>query len=84
MDASTIPPEWHQWLHHVVDELPTRAGLNAFKPHYLRGRTPNMTGTKDAYSSNHYVGNKNFTPYKKKYDTWDPNAPSSSNSSQSL
>jgi NADH:ubiquinone oxidoreductase subunit len=23
MDASNVPPEWHGWLHHSTDELPT-------------------------------------------------------------
>ena len=83
MDASSIPPEWHQWLHHVVDEIPSKTNLAAFKPHYLRGRTPTKTGTPDAYSSPHYVGSKDFKPYKKKGDSWDPNNKPSS-SSQSL
>jgi len=78
MDTSTIPPEWHQWLHHVVDEIPSTAGLAAFKPHYLRQRIQNFTGTENAYSSPHYLGNKNWKEFAKKYEKWDPNSGASS------
>jgi NADH:ubiquinone oxidoreductase subunit len=82
-EASTIPPEWHQWLHHVVDEIPSQAGLAAFRPHFLRGRTPNQTGTSKAYSSPHYLGNKSWTGGpSKKYESWDANAGKASSSSE--
>ncbi len=45
-EASKVPPEWHGWLHYILDEPPghdyqTRAWQ---KPH-----VENMTGTPDAY-----------------------------------
>lgn len=70
MEASTISPEWHQWLHHVVDELPATTDLSAFKPHFLRPKVRNWTGTDKAYSSPHYVGNKDFHGLNKKYSEW--------------
>src|SRR3954447_11087832 len=45
-EGSKVPPEWHAWLHHTVDELP-RADRTRYpweKPHQ-----PNMTGTSRAY-----------------------------------
>ncbi|MGF1620362.1 MAG: NADH:ubiquinone oxidoreductase subunit NDUFA12 [Rhodomicrobiaceae bacterium] len=45
-DASKVPPEWHGWLHYIVDE-PGNAAYQAKswqKPH-----VPNMTGTSAAY-----------------------------------
>lgn len=29
-EASKVPPEWHAWLHHTIDEVPADAG----KPKY--------------------------------------------------
>ena len=42
-EASSIPPGWHGWLHHIVDTPPTLQTVKAYgweKPH-----EPNLTGT---------------------------------------
>lgn len=45
-EASSVPPEWHGWLHHQTDEVPGESGMRRKwqKPHM-----PNMTGTNLAY-----------------------------------
>jgi NADH:ubiquinone oxidoreductase subunit len=45
-EASKVPPEWHAWLHHTVNELPDpgRRKYPWEKPHL-----PNLTGTVRAY-----------------------------------
>lgn len=46
-EASKVPPGWHAWLHHTVDEIPPDAGRPKYpwqKPHQ-----PNLTGTPLAY-----------------------------------
>lgn len=46
-EASTVPPAWHGWLHHMVDVPPTEDGYVPRpweKPH-----SPNMTGTAGAH-----------------------------------
>lgn len=46
-EASQVPPEWHGWLHHTVDEIPSRETYQPKpwqKPHLM-----NMTGTAAAY-----------------------------------
>ena len=44
-EASKVPPEWHAWLHHAVDEVPgARQKYPWEKPHQ-----PNLTGTRSAY-----------------------------------
>ncbi|HYZ42174.1 MAG TPA: NADH-ubiquinone oxidoreductase subunit NDUFA12 family protein, partial [Stellaceae bacterium] len=45
-EGSKVPPEWHAWLHHTVDEIPRpdRPRYSWEKPHQ-----PNMTGTPFAY-----------------------------------
>lgn len=45
VEASKVPPEWHAWLHHMIDEAPHPRPRYAWeKPH-----VPNMTGTPFAY-----------------------------------
>jgi NADH:ubiquinone oxidoreductase subunit len=44
-EGSKVPPEWHAWLHHMVDEVPQpRRRYPWEKPHQ-----PNLTGTPLAY-----------------------------------
>ncbi|MEM8798691.1 MAG: NADH:ubiquinone oxidoreductase subunit NDUFA12 [Pseudomonadota bacterium] len=47
IDASRVPPEWHAWLHHLVEAPPSEVPLQEKvweKPH-----VPNLTGTDAAY-----------------------------------
>ena len=70
-DSSTVPPEWHGWLHHTVDETPDQAGYTErewFRPH-----VPNMTGTDMAYrppGSTLRAGER--PPATGDYDAWTP------------
>src|SRR5689334_10564469 len=42
-EASRVPPDWHGWLHHTVDEAPVD---EVYTPHaWQRPHVPNMTGT---------------------------------------
>ena len=47
-EASSVPPEWHGWLHHQTDTVPGEDGESHRrswqKPHQL-----NMTGTNQAW-----------------------------------
>ncbi|MDP7343673.1 MAG: NADH:ubiquinone oxidoreductase subunit NDUFA12 [Alphaproteobacteria bacterium] len=46
-EASSVPPTWHGWLHHIVAESPTTKPLEVKswqKPHL-----PNQTGSAAAY-----------------------------------
>ena len=46
-EASKVPPQWHAWLHHTVDEVPSDTAT----PHYAweKPHQPNLSGTPDAY-----------------------------------
>ena len=47
VEASRVPPDWHGWLHHTVDELPSEEQVTPrswWKPH-----RPNLTGTPGAH-----------------------------------
>lgn len=46
-EASTIPPSWHGWMHHIVDEPPT---VVPYQPReWEKPPQPNLTGTPRAY-----------------------------------
>jgi NADH:ubiquinone oxidoreductase subunit len=45
-EASKVPPEWHGWLHHQSDEVPSAEG---FRRPWQQPHQPNMTGTNQAY-----------------------------------
>lgn len=44
-EASTVPPEWHAWLHHLTDKPLPETGE---KP-WQRPHQPNLTGTPFGY-----------------------------------
>ena len=46
-DSSLVPPEWHCWLHHQLDDVPDKA----LPPprSWISAPTPNLTGTAQAY-----------------------------------
>lgn len=47
-DASAVPPEWHGWLHHQTDTVPSASANSYRKPWQVAWR-PNLTGTDLAY-----------------------------------
>ena len=46
VEGSRVPPEWHAWLHHTVDEPPLEARPR--RP-WQKEHVPNLTGTPEAY-----------------------------------
>lgn len=48
-DASSVPPEWHGWLHYITDHRPEQ--LEELKPvRYGIEHKPNLSGLGDAFS----------------------------------
>jgi NADH:ubiquinone oxidoreductase subunit len=47
VEASRVPPEWHMWLHHTTDAVPS-AATSRRRP-WQKGHQPNLTGTPLAY-----------------------------------
>ncbi|MFK7839860.1 MAG: NADH:ubiquinone oxidoreductase subunit NDUFA12 [Bdellovibrionales bacterium] len=45
-ESTTIPPEWHGWIHHQNDDIPSSEG---FRRSWQKPHQQNMTGTKGAY-----------------------------------
>jgi NADH:ubiquinone oxidoreductase subunit len=46
-DASTVPAEWHGWLHHQTGAVPE--GHSKYRKPWQKPFLPNMTGTDGAY-----------------------------------
>lgn len=61
-DASSIPPEWHSWLHKIIKTTPNKLKFNNFS--WQKKHQKNLTGTKKAY----IPGHERKLPYKK----WQP------------
>ncbi len=70
-DASKVPPEWHGWLHHTVDSVPTDEAYVAQswqKPHVM-----NMTGTPQAWRPQGSILNAAVRPKATgDYKAWKP------------
>lgn len=47
-DASAIPPEWHGWMHHQTDVVPS-SETKSFRRKWQKPHQSNMTGTEAAY-----------------------------------
>lgn len=70
-EASKIPPEWHAWLHHMVDEPLTEAAAaySWQKPH-----VPNLSGTALAYRpKGHDLSGGKRVRAAGDYEPWTPN-----------
>ncbi|KAK5669618.1 hypothetical protein BDV3_003714 [Batrachochytrium dendrobatidis] len=61
-DATQAPPEWHQWLHRISDDIPTEKTLP--KPFYAQESRENMTGTRGAF--------KTYNTTVSKITAWEP------------
>ncbi|WP_440696090.1 NADH-ubiquinone oxidoreductase subunit NDUFA12 family protein [Candidatus Pelagibacter sp. HIMB109] len=62
VDASTIPPEWHSWLHKIIKTTPDQVKFNNFN--WQKEHKKNLTGTNQAYVPQH----EKKLPYKR----WQP------------
>ncbi len=69
-EASRIPPGWHAWMHHRVDDPPE----GIYQPReWEKPHEPNLTGTARAYRPPGSVLNpKPQTPARPDYEPWRP------------
>ena len=68
-EASSVSPEWHGWLHHTWDELPTDKPL--VKKSWEKEHQANLTGTLDSYSPAGSI--RKTSPLKRNdYEAWSP------------
>lgn len=70
-EASKVPPEWHGWLHHQSDEIPSEKG--SFRQSWQKPHQQNMTGTKSAYRPpGHILEGNNRDKASGDYESWTP------------
>ena len=71
IEASSIPPHWHAWLHKMTDDPPIN-----YKHDYSwqKNHISNQTGTSNAYFPSSHPLSKSSNKYKPKadYETWKP------------
>ena len=70
-EASQVPPDWHGWLHHTVDTLPSDERYQAYpwqKPHEM-----NWTGSARAYRPKGSISGATSRPkFSGDYKPWKP------------
>lgn len=72
-DASRVPPEWHGWLHHMIDDLPDRALPPVRR--WEKEPRPNLTGTRQAYRPPGALeAGGRRAPATGDYEPWSPDA----------
>merc|ERR1719354_609638 len=61
-DATQIPPQWHQWLHRMTDDIPSDKTLptSFFTPSHVE----NVTGSSGAF--------KTYNTVKNRFQSWVP------------
>ena len=64
VEASNIPPNWHNWIHFINNKLPV---ANQKKYSWEKKHVPNLTGTNGVCRPKKIIENKTI---KKKYETW--------------
>ena len=71
IEASTIPPHWHAWLHKTINIPPINY---SHKYSWQKNIEPNLTGTSKAYFPNSQSLNKlkNFKKIEIEYEKWKP------------
>jgi NADH:ubiquinone oxidoreductase subunit len=71
-EASLVPPEWHGWLHHNLDQpLPEESEFH--KP-WVKPHQPNLTFTDQAYSPPAIVSGGMRAKATGDYEAWTPAA----------
>ena len=70
-DPTTVPADWHGWLHYTVDTPPNKEN---YQPrHWQKRHVPNRTGTRKAYrpAASMRTGEASPKP-PRDYEPWRP------------
>ncbi len=71
-EASNVPPEWHGWLHHQSNIVPSEDAKSYRQP-WQKPHKPNMTGTNQAYRpSGHILSGGKREKVSGDYEAWIP------------
>lgn len=71
-EATKVPPEWHGWLHHQTDIVPTQADQSYRRP-WQKPHQQNMTGMTGAYRPpGHLLEGGKRAKATGDYEAWTP------------
>jgi len=71
-EATAIPPEWHGWMHHQSDEVPS-SDKKSFRRKWQKPHQRNMTGTQSAYRpKGHMLEGGKREKTTGDYEAWSP------------
>lgn len=71
-DASKVPPEWHGWIHHQTNIVPSDSGASYRQPWQL-APVANQTGTDNAYMPQGHLLKSGQRPAATgDYEAWKP------------
>ena len=65
-ESSSIPPEWHLWIHFLTEKKPAN-DMKKFT--WQKKHQENLTGTKKAYKPEGVLSSESIKNIKK-YETW--------------
>eukprot|EP00245_Coleochaete_scutata_P001815 TRINITY_DN12265_c0_g1_i1.p1 TRINITY_DN12265_c0_g1~~TRINITY_DN12265_c0_g1_i1.p1 ORF type:complete len:153 (+),score=25.73 TRINITY_DN12265_c0_g1_i1:115-573(+) len=70
-NASSVPPEWHGWLHHITDNTPEK--IADLKPSYAQPHRINLSGLTEEgiYRPKGYPKNQKQRDWKR-FEPWNP------------
>jgi len=71
-EASTVPPEWHGWLHYQNDDVPSD-NTDSYRRPWQKPYQPNRTGTNLAYRpKGHILEGGKRDQATGDYEAWTP------------
>ncbi|GGB39867.1 NADH:ubiquinone oxidoreductase subunit NDUFA12 [Tistrella bauzanensis] len=71
VDPTSVPPEWHRWLHGTTDKTPSEAPLP--RQSWEKPFEPNHTGSADAYlPQGHLLATGERPKATGDYEPWTP------------
>lgn len=71
-EPTKVPPSWHGWLHHTVEQPPID-GQNVKKYKWQKSHLPNLTGTDGRYlPAGHVMRGAERAPATADYVAWKP------------
>lgn len=71
-EASNVPPEWHGWLHHQTDAVPSKDNAS-FRRKWQKPHKANMTGTDQSYRpKGHAMAGGKRDKATGDYEAWTP------------
>lgn len=72
IEASSVPPEWHGWLHHQTNQIPSN-DIPSYRRAYQKPFTPNKTATAEAYRpEGHILKGGKRAASSSDYEPWTP------------